>query len=66
VPGDAAQVRLLGPVDVVLDGESRPVRGLRRQAVLAALALQAGQVVGTDWLVEVPPNCSEHLAEARL
>jgi hypothetical protein len=34
------QVRLLGPVDVVVDGEPRPVRGLRRKAILAVLALK--------------------------
>jgi hypothetical protein len=36
------QVRLLGPVDVVLDGGPRPVPGLRRMAVLATLAQHAG------------------------
>ena len=41
------QVRLLGPVDVVADGAPRPVRGLRRKAVLAALALHRGEVVST-------------------
>jgi DNA-binding SARP family transcriptional activator len=46
------QVRLLGPVDVVVDGNPRPVRGLRRKAVLAVLALQAGEVVSTDRLTE--------------
>jgi DNA-binding SARP family transcriptional activator len=38
------QVRLLGPVDVMANGESRPVHGLRRKAVLAALALHHGEV----------------------
>jgi DNA-binding SARP family transcriptional activator len=47
------QVRLLGHVDVVLDGESRLVSGMRRQAVLAVLALHDGQVVSTDRLVEL-------------
>ena len=47
------QVRLLGPVDVAMDGGSRPVNGLRRKAVLAALALHEGQVVSTGRLVEV-------------
>jgi DNA-binding SARP family transcriptional activator/tetratricopeptide (TPR) repeat protein len=47
------QVRLLGPVDVMVDGEPRPVRGLRRKAVLAVLALQAGEVVSTDRLTDV-------------
>jgi len=38
-------VRLLGPVDVAAGGESRPVSGLRRKAVLATLALYAGEAV---------------------
>jgi len=37
----------------VVDGEPRPVRGLRRKAVLAVLALQAGEVVSTDRLTDV-------------
>jgi DNA-binding SARP family transcriptional activator/tetratricopeptide (TPR) repeat protein len=47
------RVRLLGPVDVLVEGAVRPVSGLRRQAVLAALALQAGDVVSTDRLVDI-------------
>jgi DNA-binding SARP family transcriptional activator len=46
-------VRLLGPVDVVVNGEPRPLHGLRRKAVLAALALRHGEVVSVDWLTEV-------------
>src|SRR2546430_239396 len=46
------QVRLLGPVDVVVDGEARAVRGLRRKAVLAVLALHAGEVVSTGRLAD--------------
>src|SRR5215469_12786497 len=46
------QVRLLGPVDLVVHGEPRPVHGLRRKAVLAVLALHAGEVVGTDQLAD--------------
>jgi DNA-binding SARP family transcriptional activator/tetratricopeptide (TPR) repeat protein len=50
----AMQVRLLGPVDVLADnGGSRPVRGLRRTAVLATLALQHGAVVSVGQLVDV-------------
>jgi len=45
-------IRLLGTVDVVLDGEVRPVRGLRRKAVLATLALHGGDVVSTDRLAD--------------
>jgi DNA-binding SARP family transcriptional activator/tetratricopeptide (TPR) repeat protein len=46
------QVRLLGPVDVVVDGESRPVHGLRRKAVLAVLALHRGEIASTGRLVD--------------
>src|SRR5262245_8274016 len=46
------QVRLLGPVDVVVDNVSRPVPGLRRKAVLAVLALHPGEVVSVDRLLE--------------
>jgi DNA-binding SARP family transcriptional activator len=46
------QVRLLGPVDVLVDGEARPVPGLRRKAVLATLALRGGEIVSTDRLVD--------------
>ena len=47
------RVRLLGPVDVVVDGAVRPVSGLRRKAVLAALALQRGDIVSNDRLADV-------------
>src|SRR2546425_163455 len=44
------RIRLLGPVDVVVDGEVRLVSGLRRKAVLATLALHGGEVVSTGRL----------------
>jgi DNA-binding SARP family transcriptional activator/Flp pilus assembly protein TadD len=47
------QVRLLGPVDVVVGGIPRPVSGSRRKAVLAALAVEPGEVVSTDRLIHV-------------
>lgn len=47
------RVRLLGPIDVEIDGSSRPVAGLRRKAVLAALALEPGRIVSTDRLVDI-------------
>src|ERR1700749_4023011 len=50
--GSFIRVRLLGPVDVMDGGEMLPVSGLRRKAVLATLALHAGQVVGTGRLVD--------------
>ena len=45
------QVRLLGPVDVLLDGVPRLILGRRRKALLAILALHDGGTVATDWLV---------------
>src|SRR2546429_7282269 len=47
------RIRLLGPVDVCLDGRARAVPGLRRKAVLTALALRPGEVVSADWLIDV-------------
>jgi DNA-binding SARP family transcriptional activator len=46
-------VRLLGPVDVVTGGGPREVPGLRRKAVLAVLALHAGEIVSTDRLIDI-------------
>jgi DNA-binding SARP family transcriptional activator/tetratricopeptide (TPR) repeat protein len=46
-------VRLLGPVDAVVDGEPRPVPGLRRKAILATLALHPATVVSLDQLADV-------------
>ncbi|HKS99275.1 MAG TPA: AfsR/SARP family transcriptional regulator, partial [Rugosimonospora sp.] len=46
------RIRLLGPLDVVVDGVPRPVPGLRRRAILAVLALNRGKVVGTDQLID--------------
>jgi DNA-binding SARP family transcriptional activator len=47
------QVRLLGPVDVTVDGAARPLLGLRRKAVLAVLGLRPGATVSADHLIEV-------------
>ena len=47
------RVRLLGPVDVITDGVSQPVSGLRRKAVLAVLALHPGEVVSSGRLADV-------------
>jgi DNA-binding SARP family transcriptional activator/tetratricopeptide (TPR) repeat protein len=47
------RVRLLGPVDIAVDGAAREVSGLRRKAVLAALALSPGEVLSTDRLLGV-------------
>jgi DNA-binding SARP family transcriptional activator len=47
------RVRVLGPVDVLVDGQVRPVSGLRRKAVLAVLALHCGDIVSNDRLADV-------------
>jgi DNA-binding SARP family transcriptional activator/Tfp pilus assembly protein PilF len=47
------QVRLLGPVDVTVDGIARDVPGLRRRAVLTALALTPGEVLSIDRLLDI-------------
>lgn len=47
------QVRLLGSVDVLVDRQVRPVRGIRRKALLAVLALHPGEVVSTDRLIGI-------------
>jgi len=47
------RVRLLGPVEVEVDGVFRPVSGLRRKAVLAVLALRRGDIVSHDRLADV-------------
>ena len=56
VSSDPPRIRLLGSVEVVVDGAARPVQGSRRKAVLAVLALRAGEVVSTDRLVELVWN----------
>src|SRR4051812_13145756 len=45
-------VRLLGPVELEVDGASIGVGGPRAQAVLAVLAVRAGEVVTADWLID--------------
>lgn len=51
------QVRLLGPVDVTVDGQVRALTGVRRKALVAALALNAGEVVSAERLTELVWDC---------
>jgi DNA-binding response OmpR family regulator len=53
---EAVQVRLLGSVDIVVGGEARPLPGLRRKALLAALALERGRIVSADRLIDIVWN----------
>jgi DNA-binding SARP family transcriptional activator/tetratricopeptide (TPR) repeat protein len=55
---EGVTVRLLGPVDVMLDDEPRAVTGLRRRAILALLGLNRDIVVSTDHLIDVVWNGS--------
>ena len=46
------QIRVLGPVEVVVDGEPRPLPGGGERELLAQLALSAGRVVAVPALVD--------------
>jgi predicted ATPase/DNA-binding SARP family transcriptional activator len=45
-------IRLLGPIELRLDGRDVSIGGPRQRALLALLALRPGQVVGVDDLIE--------------
>lgn len=48
------KIRLLGPVEVIDDqGSAVPLASARQRLLLAGLCLRAGEVAGTDWLVEL-------------
>jgi predicted ATPase/DNA-binding SARP family transcriptional activator len=46
------EIRVLGPFEVLADGEPADVGGAKRQALLAMLALRNGRVVDVDALVD--------------
>jgi DNA-binding SARP family transcriptional activator len=57
------EIRLLGPLEVEIDGSPVEIRRQKQRAVLALLALRAGEVVSTDRLVdelwgEAPPKAA--------
>jgi DNA-binding SARP family transcriptional activator len=57
------EVNLLGPIELVVDGQITLVRRKKQRALLALLALRAGEVVSTDRLVldlwgETPPKAA--------
>lgn len=69
--GDGVQIRLLGPLEIGVGGESRPVVGHRRRTVLAVLALQAGEVVSVDRLIDVvwgdrPPRTAVNTVQSHV
>ena len=51
-PGASVEIRLLGPVELKVDGRIVPLGGPRQRALLALLALRVGQTVPADELVE--------------
>ena len=68
---DTVQVRLLGPVDVTIDGRVRPVSGLRRKTVLSVLGLHPGETVSTDRLIDVlwgehPPTTASNTLQSHI
>jgi DNA-binding SARP family transcriptional activator len=50
--GVQLQLRILGPLEVVRDGESLPFRGSRERALLALLVLNANRTVPAERLIE--------------
>jgi predicted ATPase/DNA-binding SARP family transcriptional activator len=61
----SVRFELLGPLAVTLDGEPVALGGEKRRALLAALALEAGQVVTRDRLIDAlwgedPPDTARN------
>jgi predicted ATPase/DNA-binding SARP family transcriptional activator len=51
-PRASIEIRLLGPVELLIDGREVPLGGPRQRALLALLAFPPGQVVASDTLVD--------------
>jgi DNA-binding SARP family transcriptional activator/tetratricopeptide (TPR) repeat protein len=65
---EGLDVRLLGPLEVSIDGGSVAIGGPKPRALLAVLALEAGRVVSVDGLVESlwpgePPETAAHAVQ---
>ena len=50
--GEDLEIRLLGPIEVVVEGQSRPLGGPRPAALLALLAMHVGRTVPSERLIE--------------
>ena len=50
--GRQLEFRILGPLEVVADGQALPLGGQKPRALVALLLLHAGEVVSTDRLIE--------------
>jgi predicted ATPase/DNA-binding SARP family transcriptional activator len=60
------EVRILGPLEVVVDGEPRRLGGRKQRSLLALLALAPGEVVSADRLIEELWPAYDPRARARL
>ena len=63
------ELRLLGPLQVVVDGEEIALGGAKQRAVLATLVLRAGDVVPLERLIDEiwgddPPQSAAHSLES--
>src|SRR5438093_653032 len=50
--GGSMQIRVLGPVEVLVDGHARPLPAAGERELLALLALAAGRVVALPALID--------------
>lgn len=69
VTANGVEFRILGPLEVVIDGVAAPLGGAKQRAVLAVLVLRAGEVVPIDRLVDEvwgtdPPPSAAHTLES--
>jgi predicted ATPase/DNA-binding SARP family transcriptional activator len=65
------EFRLLGPLEVRLDGQPIAVRGGKPRSLLAVLLLHAGEVISTDRLIEAlwderPPSTAANALQAHV
>ncbi|TCC25347.1 AfsR/SARP family transcriptional regulator [Kribbella speibonae] len=50
--GDGVEIRVLGPVEVMVGGRPASLGGQRAHQVLAALLMEAGRAVSADELID--------------
>src|SRR5439155_16412166 len=67
-PGDV-EFRVLGPLEVLVDGRPAPLGGPRQRLVLAHLVLDSNRVVSVDQLIdrvwgEAPPRSARNTVQA--
>jgi DNA-binding SARP family transcriptional activator/WD40 repeat protein len=65
----ALQIRVLGRVDALVDGQALPLRGSKQRAVLAMLALRANRTVSAEALTdglwaERPPQSAAKMVQS--